>query len=95
MMILIIHKKVTVNKIPFITEVIVRAHQIPFNPMRLLKMRARGILIPVKIIVIILQRWVFPSPDNAPPVVSSTHINASPSPTMTRYPTAVSMAFGS
>ena len=90
-----IHKKVIVNKIPFTAEVIVRAHQIPFNPMMPLKTRASGILIPVNIIVIKLQRCVFPSPDNAPPVVSSTHINASPSPTITNYPMAVSIAFGS
>ncbi|CUQ62757.1 Uncharacterised protein [Dorea longicatena] len=58
-------------------------------------MIARGIRALVNKIEITLQRCVFPSPDNAPIVVSSTHIKASLKPTITRYPTAVAMAFGS
>ena len=59
------------------------AHQIPLSPSAVLQRRiANGILAPVNIIEITLHRC--PSPDNAPTVISSTHINASLSPTIMR-----------
>ena len=61
------------------------AHQIPLSPSVVLQRKiANGILAPVNIIEITLHRCVFPSPDNAPTVISSTHINASLSPTIIR-----------
>ena len=71
------------------------AHQIPLSPIIPPRMTASGILAPVSIILMILQRRVLPSPDKAPIVVSSTHIKASLNPMITRYPTAVAIAFGS
>ena len=91
----VIHRKVHVKIIPFIIEVTESAHQIPLSPIRSPRMIARGILALVNVILMILQSLVLPSPDNAPTVVSSTHINASLNPMITRYPTAVAIAFGS
>ena len=53
------------------------------------------ILALVKAILMILQSRVLPSPDNAPTVVSSTHIKASLKPMMIRYSTDVAIALGS
>ena len=58
-------------------------------------MTASGILALVNATLITLQRRVLPSPESAPIVVSSTHMNASPKPMITRYPIAISTAFGS
>ena len=61
------------------------AHQIPLSPSAVLQRRiASGILAPVNIIEITLHRCVFPRPDSAPTVISSTHINASLIPTIIR-----------
>ena len=54
-----------------------------------------GILALVKAILMILQSRVLPSPDNAPTVISSTHIKASLKPMMIRYSTDVAIALGS
>ena len=63
--------------------VAVSAHQIPSSPREVAeRTMASGIRIPVKIILIILQSFVFPRPDNAPMVISSTLIKASPNPMM-------------
>ena len=85
-------KKTTVNRIPFMTDVAEIAHQIPVSPNIPLSTMARGILAPVKTMLITLQRLVLPSPDKAPTVVSSTHIKASLKPTIIKYPTAISIA---
>ena len=79
-----IQKNVHVNIIPFTIDVDVRAHQIPSSPMIPLKITASGILALVSTILITLQSLVLPSPDSAPIVVSSTHINASLNPMITR-----------
>ena len=79
-----IQKNVHVNIIPFTIDVDVSAHQIPSSPMIPLRTMASGILALVSTILIALQSLVLPSPDSAPIVVSSTHINASLSPMITR-----------
>ena len=89
------HKNVQVKIIPFTIEVEEIAHHIPSRPIIPPRMIDSGILALVKAILMILQSRVLPSPDNAPTVVSSTHIKASLNPMITRYPTAVSIAFGS
>ena len=72
------------------------AHQIPSSPRDVaLRRIANGILALVNKILITLQRWVLPKPDNAPTVINSTLINASLNPMMTRYPTAIAIALGS
>lgn len=48
-----------------------------------------------RVMLMTLQRWVFPSPDSAPTVISSTLIKASLYPIMIIYPTAVAIAVGS
>ena len=92
---LVIHKNVPTKIIPFTIDVEESAHQIPLSPIIPPRRMANGILALVKIILIIVQSLVLPSPDNAPTVVSSTHIKASLKPMMLRYPTAVAIAFGS
>ena len=92
---LVIHKNVLVKIIPFTIDVEESAHQIPFSPIIPPRRIASGILALVNAILIILQSLVLPSPDKAPTVVSSTHINASLKPMITRYPIAVAIAFGS
>ena len=92
---LVIHKNVQAKIIPFTIDVEESAHQIPLSPIIPPRRMANGILALVKIMLIILQSLVLPSPDNAPTVVSSTHIKASLKPMMVRYPTAVTIAFGS
>ena len=79
-----IQKNVHVNIIPFTIDVDVSAHQIPSSPMIPLRTIASGILALVSTILIRLQSIVLPSPDSAPIVVSSTHINASLNPMITR-----------
>ena len=81
--------------IPLTIDVTESAHQIPLSPIIPPRMIASGILALVKVMLMILQSLVLPSPDKAPTVVSSTHIKASLNPMITRYPTAVSIAFGS
>ena len=81
--------------IPFMIDVMESAHQIPLSPIRPPSMIASGILALVKVILMILQSRVLPSPDNAPTVVSSTHIKASLKPMMIRYSTDVAIALGS
>ena len=81
--------------IPFMIDVTESAHQIPLSPIRPPSMIASGILALVKVILMILQSRVLPSPDNAPTVVSSTHIKASLKPMMIRYSTDVAIALGS
>ena len=81
---LMIQKNVHVNIIPFTIDVDVSAHQIPSSPMIPLRTMASGILALVSTILITLQSLVLPSPDSAPIVVSSTHINASLNPMITR-----------
>ena len=56
----------------------------PSSPMIPLRTMASGILALVSTILITLQSLVLPSPDSAPIVVSSTHINASLNPMITR-----------
>ena len=82
---LVIQKKVPVKMIPFTMVVEENAHQIPFSPKEVFpRIIANGILELVKRILIILHRFVLPSPDMAPMVVSSIHKNASLNPMMTR-----------
>lgn len=81
---LVIQKNVQMNMIPLTIDVAERAHQIPLSPIRPPRMIASGILALVNVILIILQSFVLPSPDNAPTVVSSTHMNASLKPMMIR-----------
>ena len=70
---------------PFATEVSVNAHQIPSRPNEVrLKTIANGIRIEVAVILITLHSFVLPRPDNAPIVISSTHINASLNPMIIR-----------
>ena len=80
----VIHKNTIVKRMPFTIEVDVRAHQTPFKPIIPPNTTANGILAPVMAILIILQSLVIPRPDNAPIVVSSTHIKASLKPMITR-----------
>ena len=71
--------------IPFATEVSVNAHQIPSSPKDVrLKTMANGIRIEVAVILITLHSFVLPSHDNAPIVISSTHMKASLNPMMIR-----------
>lgn len=78
-------RKAAVKITPFTMEDKVSAHQIPFNPREVLEsIRARGILEPVNTMLIMLQSFVLPRPDNAPTVISSTHIKASPIPMIIR-----------
>ena len=81
---LVIHKNVPTKIIPFTIDVEESAHQIPLSPIRPPSMIASGILALVKVMLMILQSLVLPSPDKAPTVVSSTHIKASLKPMITR-----------
>ena len=90
---LVIHKNVQVKIIPFTIEVEEIAHHIPSRPIIPPRMIDSGILALVKAILMILQSRVLPSPDNAPTVVSSTHIKASLKPMMIRYSTDVAIAW--
>ena len=82
--------------IPFTIDVTESAHQIPSKPSNVpLKTIANGILAPVNKMLITLHKCVFPNPDNAPTVISSTLINASLNPMITKYPIAIIIAFGS
>ena len=92
---LVIHKNVQVKIIPFTIEVEEIAHHIPSRPIIPPRMIDSGILALVKAILMILQSRVLPSPDNAPTVVSYTHIKASLKPMMIRYSTDVAIALGS
>ena len=75
---------------------IVRAHQIPDNPIPILvRNMARGIRAPVRVMLITLQSVVFPRPESAPTVMSSTHIKISLKPRMTRYSAEIWMASAS
>ena len=65
-------------------EVLVRAHQMPSRPSGRLKMIASGMRAPVKVMLRMLHRRVFPRPERAPTVVSSTHMKASLKPMMMR-----------
>ena len=81
----VIQKKVPVKMIPFTMVVEENAHQIPFSPKEVFpRIIANGILELVKRILMILHKFVLPSPDIAPMVVSSIHKNASLNPMMTR-----------
>ena len=91
----VIQKNVIAKIIPFAIDVAENAHHIPVSPMIPPRMIANGILALVNAILITLQRRVFPRPDSAPIVVSSTHIKASLNPMMIRYPIAIETAFGS
>ena len=90
-----IHKNVQVKIIPFTIEVEEIAHHIPSRPIIPPRIIDSGILALVKAILMILQSRVLPSPDNAPTVVSSTHIKASLKPMIIRYSTDVAIALGS
>ena len=91
-----IQKKVPVKIIPFIIVVEENAHQIPFRPIEVFpRIIASGILALVKRMLMMLHRFVLPSPDMAPMVVSSMHRKASLNPMITRSLTAVAMAEGS
>ena len=93
---LVIQQNVHTKIIPFTIDVTENAHHIPSSPSNAPpKMIASGILALVKAILMILQSRVLPSPDNAPTVVSSTHIKASLKPMMIRYSTDVAIALGS
>ena len=93
---LVTQKKTHTKIIPLIIDVEENAHQIPCSPREVFfKKIARGILEPVNIILMILQRRVIPSPESAPMVVSSIHIKPSLNPMIIRYPTAMVIAFGS
>ena len=82
--------------IPFTMDVTESAHQIPSRPSIVpLKIIASGILALVNKILITLHKCVFPNPDNAPTVISSTAINASLTPMIVKYPIAIIIAFGS
>lgn len=73
-----IQKKVPVKIIPFIIVVEENAHQIPFRPIEVFpRIIASGILALVKRMLMMLHRFVLPSPDMAPMVVSSMHRKAS------------------
>ena len=76
----------TVKKmIPFTMLEIVSAHQIPFSPMAVPpRSMASGIRAAVKIMVMTDASMVFPIPDMAPTVISSTHMNISENPIMRR-----------
>lgn len=81
----IIQKKVPVKIIPFIIVVEENAHQIPFRPIEVFpRIIASGILALVKRMLMMLHRFVLPSPDMAPMVVSSMHRKASLNPMITR-----------
>ena len=72
-----IQKKVPVKIIPFIIVVEENAHQIPFRPIEVFpRIIASGILALVKRMLMMLHRFVLPSPDMAPMVVSSMHRKA-------------------
>ena len=80
-----IQKKVPVKIIPFIIVVEENAHQIPFRPIEVFpRIIASGILALVKRMLMMLHRFVLPSPDMAPMVVSSMHRKASLNPMITR-----------
>ena len=68
-----------------ITLEIVNAHQMPSSASGvLLKIMASGILAEVNTTLITEQSSVFPRPDSAPTVVSSTHMNICEKPRTTR-----------
>ena len=80
-----IQKKVPVKIIPFIIVVEENAHQIPFRPIEVFpRIIASGILALVKRMLMMLHRFVLPSPDMAPMVESSLHRKASLNPMITR-----------
>ena len=80
-----IQKKVPVKIIPFIIVVEENAHQIPFRPIEVFpRIIASGILALVKRMLMMLHRFVLPSPDMAPMVVSSMHRKASLNQMITR-----------
>ena len=80
-----IQQNVHTKIIPFTIDVTENAHQIPFSPKEVFpRIIANGILELVKRILMILHRFVLPSPDMAPMVVSSIHKNASLNPMITR-----------
>ena len=70
--------------IPFTMDVEENAHQIPVSPIRPPKRTANGIRALVKLMLIMLQRRVRPSPDKAPTVISSSHIKPSQKPMIIR-----------
>ena len=66
-------------------EEMVSAHQIPFSPMPIeVRRSARGMRAAVRTMVMMLAVFVFPRPEIAPTVISSTHINGSLKPMMIR-----------
>ena len=89
------HKNVQVKIIPFTIEVEEIAHHIPSRPIIPPRMIDSGILALVNKMLITLHKCVFPNPDNAPTVISSTAINASLTPMIVKYPIAIIIAFGS
>ena len=93
---LVIQQNVHTKIIPFTIDVTENAHQIPSSPSNAPpKMIASGILALVNQMLITLHKCVFPNPDNAPTVISSTAINASLTPMIVKYPIAIIIAFGS
>ena len=65
------------NTTPLEKELKLSAHQIPVSP-RAVRRRiyAYGIRAPVSAMLIMLQSFVFPSPDKAPIVMLSMHMGA-------------------
>ena len=71
--------------IPFTILEIVSAHQMPFSPMAVPpRITASGMREAVRIMVMTDASIVFPMPDRAPTVISSTHMNISEKPIIRR-----------